>query len=626
MTESGTRSAKTMLVRLVVLASGVLFGLMAIASGAEAKMITGYSDGQFVFGPRWRPNTAVFPKETSELMDLTGAKMHRFQVQWQDVEPDPPVDTPEGRQHTYEWGRFGAMLQHNGANGIQNLLVINSAPKWAYAPPTNQWGTLCNKRRCNVPPGPEHIHDFRVFIRNALKQFPQVAGIEVWNEPNAPGKWQTRTGPNAKQYTKILCHAYGAVQSIEPTLGRNVPVISGSPHNHGTASRGFVYYEDFLGRAYKLMPKYNNGELCFDGLGMHDYAKKITVPPGDRLFDLLKSFRKIARRGGDRGRGLWVTETGFATRPTRKLSEKEQAKGIKNTLEALEDAKNVKAAFMFTLIEGYTAPGYGQVRRAECADLEACDYDEKKAFCTVGKMLNRNGKNPCGDWDRDGIRNVREVRLKLDFNDPDFDDDGTKDGDDTAKKYPAVAGPQGAAPQIISGPGPNNPTNGANATFDYESDLHFPGTPEAEWTDFECRFLGPGVPSAQTQFSACSPPTSFPIPGEGQYTFEVRAVDQAGTAGLTRSRTFTSDRTAPNTTWIATPPATAPGGNITFQFRSNESGSAFVCRRDGGAWGLCSSPKSYAGLPAGSHTFEVAAIDRATNIDPTPLSHTFTVP
>ena len=84
------------------------------------------------------------------------------------------------------------------------------------------------------------------------------------------------------------------------------------------------------------------------------------------------------------------------------------------------------------------------------------------------------------------------------------------------------------------------------------------------------------------------------------------------------SRTFTIDRAAPQTT-INSNPTNPTGSNAaSFGFTSDEVGSTFECRIDAGAWGACTSPKSYASLADGSHTFDVRATDVAGNTDGTP--------
>ena len=85
------------------------------------------------------------------------------------------------------------------------------------------------------------------------------------------------------------------------------------------------------------------------------------------------------------------------------------------------------------------------------------------------------------------------------------------------------------------------------------------------------------------------------------------------------------DTTPPDTFIDSGPSGTVDSAFATFTFSSNESGSTFRCRLDAGSFEACSSPKSYSGLANGSHTFEVAAVDPANNVDPTPASRTWTV-
>lgn len=92
--------------------------------------------------------------------------------------------------------------------------------------------------------------------------------------------------------------------------------------------------------------------------------------------------------------------------------------------------------------------------------------------------------------------------------------------------------------------------------------------------------------------------------------------------------------TAPPPPPDATPPQTSlnpsgPSGTVNtasarFGF-SSEAGATFECKLDGGSFRSCSSPKSYAGLSNGKHTFSVRARDAAGNVDPTPATRTWTV-
>jgi hypothetical protein len=84
------------------------------------------------------------------------------------------------------------------------------------------------------------------------------------------------------------------------------------------------------------------------------------------------------------------------------------------------------------------------------------------------------------------------------------------------------------------------------------------------------------------------------------------------------------DLTAPDTILDSGPSNVTSNKSASFAF-SSEAGALFRCRLDGGAFEPCASPENYSGLSEGEHTFRVRAIDTAGNVDPTPISHTWTV-
>jgi hypothetical protein len=86
-----------------------------------------------------------------------------------------------------------------------------------------------------------------------------------------------------------------------------------------------------------------------------------------------------------------------------------------------------------------------------------------------------------------------------------------------------------------------------------------------------------------------------------------------------------TDTTSPESTIISDPSGSVSSASASFTFSSSEANSTFECRLDGGAYGSCASPMSYANLSDGSHTFEVRATDAAGNADATPASRTWMV-
>jgi len=91
-----------------------------------------------------------------------------------------------------------------------------------------------------------------------------------------------------------------------------------------------------------------------------------------------------------------------------------------------------------------------------------------------------------------------------------------------------------------------------------------------------------------------------------------------------KSKIYTIDTTAPNTTINSNPDSLINTDSATFTFSASET-STFQCKMDSGAYASCASPKNYTSLAEGAHTFYVKATDSATNEDLSPASYAFAV-
>ncbi|MDX6584157.1 MAG: large repetitive protein [Solirubrobacterales bacterium] len=178
----------------------------------------------------------------------------------------------------------------------------------------------------------------------------------------------------------------------------------------------------------------------------------------------------------------------------------------------------------------------------------------------------------------------------------------------------------GPETQIDSGPAANSTTADSSPTFGFSAT-------EAGST-FECRVDG-------EPFAACTSEHTTASLTDGQHTFEVRATDAVGNVDASSaSRSFTVD-TVPDAVPDKTPPQTTidqqpkdklkAGKSATYAFSSSEPGSTFRCSIDGKAKTPCSSPLTINKPKKGKHTFEVAAVDAAGNVDASPATDTFKV-
>ena len=116
---------------------------------------------------------------------------------------------------------------------------------------------------------------------------------------------------------------------------------------------------------------------------------------------------------------------------------------------------------------------------------------------------------------------------------------------------------------------------------------------------------------------------------DGTVTVDVAgavAQDSAGNDNTVATQfSITYDTTAPDTAIDSQPSNPSNDTSPTFSFSSPDITATFECQLDGGGYSSCSSPESYTGLVAGSHTFDVRATDLAGNTDPTPATYTWEI-
>ncbi|MGE5097766.1 MAG: hypothetical protein ACM3SO_21695, partial [Betaproteobacteria bacterium] len=129
-------------------------------------------------------------------------------------------------------------------------------------------------------------------------------------------------------------------------------------------------------------------------------------------------------------------------------------------------------------------------------------------------------------------------------------------------------------------------------------------------------------------WTGCASPATYAALALGSHSFQVRAIDPAGNIDASPASTSWTvvDGTPPETAFLRTPEAATPSTTAQFDWASNESGVSYEYRLDAAAWTpTTGTTRIYTGLPEGTHTFDVRAIDAAGNIDATPASWTWTI-
>jgi hypothetical protein len=167
---------------------------------------------------------------------------------------------------------------------------------------------------------------------------------------------------------------------------------------------------------------------------------------------------------------------------------------------------------------------------------------------------------------------------------------------------------------------PLDPSPGKSASFRYSS--------SESASKFECRLT-----PTEAAFAPCdTQPKTYASLADGDYEFEVRAIDAAGnvqpapTAFQWTVDNSLVDTAPPETAIVSRPPDPSPSPIATFTYSSSEPGSSFQCKLDGGNFSSCPATGiSYSGLADGPHVFQVRATDASNNVDPSPAGYSFVI-
>ena len=160
--------------------------------------------------------------------------------------------------------------------------------------------------------------------------------------------------------------------------------------------------------------------------------------------------------------------------------------------------------------------------------------------------------------------------------------------------------------------GPTGTVSSNDATFTFSST-------EPTGATFKCKL------DTEPGFTSCSSPKTYNDLADGSHTFEVKATDQYGNEdGSADSQTWTID--APPDANITSGPADPTNATAAvFNFTATEGDATFQCKLDGGSFAPCTSGTDFGPVGAGSHTFQVKAIDGVSSLEGPIDTHTWTV-
>ncbi|WP_354697385.1 hypothetical protein DSM112329_03010 [Paraconexibacter sp. AEG42_29] len=349
----------------------LLFVLLALAAPALASCGSGSGPPtrvggvavDVVFGEP--PDAVVADVDIAAAM---GAEALRVSVQWSTFE------IAKGRYAGYYLDGLDTLFRRARESGLRVLLTPVTTPCWAVATPGPDGTTGCgtperSAQTARLPPTRSGDYaDFLAFLARRYRD--TLMGIEVWNEPNLRGTWDTPDP--AAAYARLLKAVYPAVKRAAPS----VPVVAGALAGAGVTG---TFLDDLYAAGI---------DGHFDVLSVHAYndgrAPDTLVDPALAQTTVLQGLRRLRETldRHDERRPVWVTEIGWNTSTQRGqpfldgVTEAQQARYLRRALELLRspggDIGFPEAVFVYRLRDVGADPAvpdqnYGLITKARRA-------------------------------------------------------------------------------------------------------------------------------------------------------------------------------------------------------------------------------------------------------------------
>ncbi|OLT00402.1 hypothetical protein BJF90_35640 [Pseudonocardia sp. CNS-004] len=127
---------------------------------------------------------------------------------------------PEPSPGDYDWDTLDKRMELTEATGGKAMLTLCCAPDWMKGGEEDEtdWSTLEDN------PLPEHYGDFAELAAEAVKRYPQVERVLVWNElkgfyNQAANRW------DYEGYTDFYNQVYTAVKAVRPDIQVGGPYV-----------------------------------------------------------------------------------------------------------------------------------------------------------------------------------------------------------------------------------------------------------------------------------------------------------------------------------------------------------------------------------------------------------------
>ncbi|HIC93216.1 MAG TPA: hypothetical protein EYP09_03085, partial [Anaerolineae bacterium] len=232
------------------------------------------------------------------------------QIEWKRFEP---------AKGQYNWGEIDRLVDSCHAAGLNVLLSVVKAPKWARPANTD----------FSVEGPPANPQDFADFLAAmAARYCGRVQAIEVWNEQNINYEWGNEP-PDPGRYVQLLAASYKAIKSVCPqmivvsgaltpagdvTIGGQWRAVDDINYLEAMYRHGLKHYCDAVG----AHPSGYNVPPDADWRTWSDPTARFRGPSDNRHHSwvfrgTMEGYRNVMLKYGDGGKRIWPTEFGWAS-------------------------------------------------------------------------------------------------------------------------------------------------------------------------------------------------------------------------------------------------------------------------------------------------------------------------
>jgi hypothetical protein len=266
---------------------------------------------------------AVNPGPRLRRIAALGATVVRIDLRWDAIAGSRPTQPPNPDDPTYAWAHYDRVVALARRYKLQVMFAIWGTPGWAAdpsVPPSSRFAPYTAR--------PLRAKDYGDFAEAAARRYAPwgVHLWEVWNEPNVPlylrPQFERRSGrwvaASPTTYSGLLKAAYRGIRRADPQarVGGGVTAPAGDAQPQACTFQPDcrvtpIAFLDALARPGNRPP--------MDAYSHHPYPitpPRSTTFPGASYVDLynLGRLERAMARTYLRGKPLWLTEFGFATR------------------------------------------------------------------------------------------------------------------------------------------------------------------------------------------------------------------------------------------------------------------------------------------------------------------------